>query len=80
MLVDQRKEEKKQKFKETGDLRYIYQNKVDKALFQHGNSYEDFKDLTRRKTSDKILHNKAFKICQNSRIWWVSKGSCFSGL
>ena len=66
--MDQRKEEKKQKFKEKGDLRYIYQNKVDKALFQHGNSYEDFKDLTRRKTSDKILHNKAFKICQNSRI------------
>ena len=24
-----------QKFKETGDSRYIYQNKLDKAYFQH---------------------------------------------
>ena len=25
-----------QKFKETGDSRYIYQNELDKARFQHG--------------------------------------------
>ena len=28
--------ERIQKFKETGDSRYIYQNKLDKACFQHG--------------------------------------------
>ena len=48
-----------QKFKETGNSRYIYQNKIDKACFQHGMAYGDFKDLTRRTASDKILCDKA---------------------
>ena len=43
------------KFKETRDLRYIYQNKLDKAYFQHAMAYGDFKDLTRRTASDEIL-------------------------
>ena len=34
-----------QKFKETGDTRYIYQNQLDKACFQHNMAYGDFKDL-----------------------------------
>ena len=33
------------KFKETGDSRYIYQNELDKACFQHDMAYGDFKDL-----------------------------------
>ena len=45
-----------QKDKETGDSRYIYQNEVDKACFQYGMGYGNFKDLPRRATSDKILH------------------------
>ena len=40
--------ERIQKFKETGNSRYIYQNKIDKACFQHDMAYGDFKDLTRR--------------------------------
>ena len=35
-----------QRFKETGDSRYIYQIKLDKACFQHDLAYGDFKDLT----------------------------------
>ena len=31
-------------FKETEDSRYIYQNKLDKAFFQHDMAYGDFKD------------------------------------
>ena len=31
--------ERIQIFKETGDLRYIYQNKLDKACFQHDMAY-----------------------------------------
>ena len=54
--------ERIQKFKETGDSRYIYQNELDKACFQHDIAYRDFKDLTRRTTSDKILRDKAFNI------------------
>ena len=37
--------ERIQKFKETGDINYIYKNELDKACFQHGMTYGDFKDL-----------------------------------
>ena len=57
--------ERIQKFKETGDSRYIYQNELDKAYIQHDMTYGDFKDLTRRTVSDKILHDKAFNIIKN---------------
>ena len=30
-------------------------------------AYGDFKDLTRRTASDKILHNKAFNIATNPK-------------
>ena len=40
-----------QKFKETGDSRYIYQNELDKACFQHDMTYGDFKDLIGRAVS-----------------------------
>ena len=33
------------KFKETGDLRYIYKNELHKACLQHDMAYGDFKDL-----------------------------------
>ena len=32
----------------TGDSRYIYQKKLDKACFQHDMAHGDFKDLPRR--------------------------------
>ena len=35
--------ERIQKFKETGDSRYIYGNELDKASFQHDVAYGDFK-------------------------------------
>ena len=44
--------ERIQKFKEAGDSRYIYQNKLDKACFQNDMAYDDFKDLTKRTASD----------------------------
>ena len=34
--------ERIQKFKETGDLRYFYQNELDKASFQQKMAYADF--------------------------------------
>ena len=36
--------ERIQKFKQTGDSRYIYKNELDKACFQHGMAYGNFKD------------------------------------
>ena len=59
--------ERIQKFKETGDSQYIYQNELDKACFQHDMAYGDFKDLTTWTTSDKIFHDKAFDIAKNPK-------------
>ena len=42
----QKKKKRTQKFKETGDSRYMYQRELDKACFQHDMAYGDFKDLT----------------------------------
>ena len=67
MLADrlQKNKERIQKFKETGDSRYIYQNELDKVCFQHDMVYADFTDLTRITASDKILRDKAFIIARN---------------
>ena len=46
--------ERIQKFKETGDTRYIYKNELDKACFQHNMAYEDFKGLKKRTFSDRV--------------------------
>ena len=55
------------KFRETGDSRYIYQNKLDKACFQHDMAYGDIKDLNRSTSADKLLHDKAFDIAKNTK-------------
>ena len=49
-----KKKQRIQEFKETGDLRYIYQNETDKACFQHDMAYRKFKTLPRRTASDNI--------------------------
>ena len=49
--------ERIQKFKETGDVSYIYKNELDKACFQHGTAYGDFKDLARRTAFDKEIEH-----------------------
>ena len=50
------------KRKETEDSECIYQNELVKACFQHDMVCGDFKDLSRRTGSDKILHDKIFNI------------------
>ena len=59
--------ERIQKLMETGNSRYIYQTKLDKARFQYDMDHADFKDLTRRTASDKIARDKAFKIPKNPK-------------
>ena len=56
-----------QKFKETGDWRYIYHNKLHKTCFQHDMTYGDFKGLNRRTAADKVLLDKAFSIAKNPK-------------
>ena len=57
--------ERIQKFKRIGDSRYIYQNELDKACFQHVMAYRDFKDLKKRTAADEVLKDKAFNIARN---------------
>ena len=62
------------KFKETGDSRYIYQNELDKACFQHDMAYGDFKDLKRRKAADKVLRDKTFNIAKDPKYDGYQRG------
>ena len=54
--------ERIQKFKETGDSRDVYGNKLDKASFLRNMAYNDFKNFPRRTASDKVLRDKSFNI------------------
>ena len=66
--------ERIQKFRETEDSRNIYQSKLDKACFRHDMAYGDFKDLTRRIASDKVLRDKAFNIAKNPKYDGYQRG------
>ena len=66
--------ERIQKLKEAINSRYIYQNKLDKARFQHERCYEDFKDLPRRTASYKVLRDNAFNITKNKKHDLYQKG------
>ena len=52
----------------------IYLSKRTKACFQHDMAYGDFKDLTRRIASDKILCNKVFDIAENPKYNGYQRG------
>ena len=65
------------KIKETGDskwTRYIYQNELDKACFQHHMAYGDFKDLNRRIAADKVLRYKACNVAKNPKYYGYQCG------
>ena len=66
--------ERIQKFKQTGDSRYIYKNELDKACFQHDMAYGDFKDLKKRTAADKVLRDKAFNIAKNPKYDEYQRG------
>ena len=66
--------ERIEKFRETGDSSYIYQNERDKACFQHDIAFEDFKDLTRWTDSDKVLSDKAFNNAINPKCDGYQQG------
>ena len=66
--------ERIQKFKETGDARYIYRNELDKACFQHDAAYAHDKDLLNRTRADKILGDKAYAIASNPQYDGYQRG------
>ena len=65
--------ERIKKFKETRDSRYIHQNELDKACFQHDMVNADFKDLNRA-AADKVLCDKAFNIAKNPKYGGYQRG------
>ena len=60
--------ERNEKSKGTGDTNYIYKNELDKACFQYNMAYGDFKDIARRRASDKVLSDKALNIAKNPKV------------
>ena len=47
---------------------------MEKACFQHDMAYGDFKDLARRKASNKVLRNKPFTITKNQKFDGYPRG------
>ena len=67
-------EQRIQKFKETGDTNYVYQNELDKACFVDDAAYSDSKDLTKRTVADKSLKNRAFDIAKDPEYDGYQRG------
>ena len=59
------------KTRETGNLKPLYRNELDKACFAYEAAYSD-KDLVKRTISDKIPKDSAYEN-QRSEIRWISK-------
>ena len=59
--------ERIKKFRETGDLKHLHRNELDKAGFAHDAANSDSKDSAKRTISDKILKDSAFKIARNCK-------------
>ena len=55
------------KFKETGDLNYIYKNEFDKACSAHDAVYANSKELVQRTLSNKVLKDRAYEIALNPK-------------
>ena len=64
--------ERIEKFKETGDSKYIYQNELDEACFQHDMAHGDF--LPRITALDKVLRPKAFDITKSPKYDEYQRG------
>ena len=69
-----RHKERIKKFKQTGDMRYIYRNDLDKACFQHDSADADNKDLINRTKADKVLKDKAYNTATNPEYDGYQRG------
>ena len=57
--------ERIQKFRETGNLKHLYKNELDKACFGHDATYSDSKHLAKRTISDKVMKDRDSEIARN---------------
>ena len=56
-----------QKFRETGNLEYLYRNKLDKVCFDQDVAYSDNKDLAKRTISDIFFKDRVYEIAKNPK-------------
>ena len=52
-----------QTFRQTGNIKHLHRNELDKTCFAHDTAYSDSKDLLKRTISDK--NNIAYEIARN---------------
>ena len=64
-IVFTKHRERNKKFRETGYLKHLYTNELDKACFAHDAAYSESQDLAKRTISDKILKDRAYDIARN---------------
>ena len=53
--------------RETGNLKDLYRNELDKVSFAHDAAYSDSKDLAKRTISDKIQNDSTYEIARNRK-------------
>ena len=56
-------------FRETGNLKYLHRDELDKSCFAHDAAYSDSKDLAKRTISDKILKDETYEIARNCKYY-----------
>ena len=65
-----------QKYRETGNLKHLYRNELDKACFAHDAAYSDSPDLVKRTISEKILSfsikNRIESECKSTTSWRIT--------
>ncbi len=61
-------EERLQKYVQTGETQYIFQNESDKACFFHYANYSKYKDISNRQAPDRTLMDEAMKIAANESL------------
>ena len=59
--------ERNKKFRETGNLKYLFRNELDKACFARDATSSISKDLSKRTISNKILKDRAYEIARNCK-------------
>ena len=57
--------ERIQKFKDTGNLKYLYRNELDKACIPHDAAYSVSKDVAKNTISEKVLKERGCEIARN---------------
>ena len=53
--------------RETGNLKDLYRNELDKVSFAHDALYSDSKDLAKRTISDMIQNDSSYEIARNRK-------------